>query len=547
MTEKTNKYSHYTREDLVRLLQERDQKPRFGLVWERNEIDHDHSINSDFVALDSIVELSNGQAPYRNLLIEGDNFDALRYLRMTHAGQVKCIYIDPPYNTGNKDFIYNDRFVDKDDAYKHSKWLEYMYRRLHLARELLRPDGVIFVSIDDVEACHLKLLMDKIFGDNLFIGQLVWKSRQNKDNRTKNGASIDHEYVLVYGRTLRGEERNQEQFKNPDNDYRGEWTSGNMVGLADERARPNLHYDLIDPQTGINYGRPAKGWRFDRKRMMELINDNRIIWPSSDKGRPRVKVFLSEMKSDYTGYSSLIGQDTYTYHGTRELDDIFGQSPFPFPKPSNLIVELLEQANCEKNDIIVDFFGGSGTTAHAVQKLNEQDGGTRRFIIVSSTEASTENPDKSVCRDICAKRIAAIQNGYKDKNNEQIEGLGGDFAYCRTRRIPTHTVFSTIQHEQIWTALQLINTQTLTHYDATAPLQQMDYEKNGIAHGIIYLPNAGDVALQALQNIIQDDAKTVIVYAWQPAMAQQVLNNPSITVEPIPQYLVALFNAGARN
>ncbi len=214
-------YDDYSREELLRELRLRDRRPRFGLVWERKEIDHEKAINDDFVALDYDPNLSCGSAPYQNLIIEGDNFDALRYLRMTHPGKIKCIYIDPPYNTGNRDFIYNDRFVDKEDSYRHSKWLEFMYRRLQLARDLLAEDGVIFVSIDDGEACHLKLFMDNVFGLSQFIGQFVWKSRQNQDNRTKNGASIDHEYVFAYGVSLRGVDRDHEQFKNPDNDCKG--------------------------------------------------------------------------------------------------------------------------------------------------------------------------------------------------------------------------------------------------------------------------------------------------------------------------------------
>ena len=189
-------YDNYTHDELVRLLRERDRKPRFGLVWERDEIEHDRAVNDDFVALDFDPSLSCGGAPFRNLIIEGDNFDALRFLRMTHAGKVKCIYIDPPYNTGNKDFIYNDRFIDKDDAYKHSKWLEFMYRRLVVAKELLAEDGVFFVSIDDTEYAPLKLLLDRIFGEKNFLANLVWQTDGNFDNQAR--FKICHEYVLVY-------------------------------------------------------------------------------------------------------------------------------------------------------------------------------------------------------------------------------------------------------------------------------------------------------------------------------------------------------------
>jgi adenine-specific DNA-methyltransferase len=190
-------YDDYSREQLLRLLRERDRRPRFGLLWERDEIAHDLSINNDFVALDWDAERSCGAGPQQNLIIEGDNFDALRYLRMTHAGRVKCIYIDPPYNTGNRDFIYNDRFVDKDDNYRHSKWLEFIYRRLELAKELLTEDGVIFVSIDDNEVFHLGLLMEQVFGAANFIANVIWQKVYSPKG-TAQLFSDDHEYIVCY-------------------------------------------------------------------------------------------------------------------------------------------------------------------------------------------------------------------------------------------------------------------------------------------------------------------------------------------------------------
>lgn len=189
-------YDDYSKEQLLRLLRERDRRPNFGLVWERDEIDHDLSVNNDFVALDWDEKLSCGDGPQHNLIIEGDNFDALRTLRMTHAGRVKCIYIDPPYNTGNRDFIYNDRFIDKDDNYRHSKWLEFMYRRLELAKELLTEDGVIFVSINDIEVFHLGLLMEQVFGEKNCLAKLIWQTDGNFDNQAR--FKVCHEYVLVY-------------------------------------------------------------------------------------------------------------------------------------------------------------------------------------------------------------------------------------------------------------------------------------------------------------------------------------------------------------
>ena len=534
-------YDDYSREELLRELRLRDRRPRFGLVWERKEIDHEKAVNDDFVMLDFDPALSCGVAPYRNLIIEGDNFDALRYLRMTHAGKIKCIYIDPPYNTGNRDFIYNDRFVDKDDAYRHSKWLEFMYRRLQLARDLLAEDGVIFVSIDDGEACHLKILMDSVFGSSNFIGQFVWKSRQNKDNRTKNGASIDHEYIFAYGTFLRGVERDHEQYKNPDSDPRGLWASGNMVGLADEKARPNLHYDLIDIETDINYGKPKQGWRFDRNRMASLMAEKRILWPAKLSGRPRVKVFLQEMKSEFTGYSSIIGSQIFTYHGTRELEDIFENRAFDFPKPSDLILELVRQGAPNKDDIVLDFFAGSGTTANAVMKLNTEDGGNRRFILVSSTEATDIEPDKNLCRDVCAERVRRVMQGYTNKKAEAVAGLGGNFAYLRTNRLPAETLFNCIQHDAIWTALQLIHAESLSPFIADALIQQAVLENSTV----VYLPNINERTLQSLHDACTT-AATLIVYTWQPGLLRQHFDDDRLSFLPIPQFLVDRFGSGSK-
>ena len=244
------KYDDLSKDELVRLLQSRDKRDatRFGLVWEANEIERDKALNADFVALDLGPDLccpptsadaaAGGASPaWSNLIIEGDNFDALRYLRMTFAGRVKCIYIDPPYNTGNKDFVYNDRFVDKDDLWRHSKWCEFMFQRLTLAKDLLRQDGVIFVSIDDNELHTLGLLMQGVFGERNFAANIIWQKVFAPKNTAKH-FSDDHEYIAVFCTNAdtwrpnllpRGDNA-KARYKNPENDPWGEWTSGRYSG-----------------------------------------------------------------------------------------------------------------------------------------------------------------------------------------------------------------------------------------------------------------------------------------------------------------------------
>ncbi len=545
-------YDDYTRDELIRLLRERDRKPKFGLVWERDEIEHEKAINDDFVALNFDAGLSCGEAPFGNLIIEGDNFDALRFLRMTHAGKVKCIYIDPPYNTGNRDFIYNDRFIDKEDAYKHSKWLEFMYRRLELAKELLAEDGVIFVSIDDNEVSHLGMLMEQIFGQSNKVGTLIWKRRASPDSRNLNGVSSDHEYVFCYGISSRfrfkGQTKDLTKYQNPDNDSRGSWMSDNLTGLAGPLERPNLHYDLVDPRSGKKYPpHPTRGWIYSKEKLDILIKENRIIWPKKLNGRPRLKRFISDMKSETTGYSTLLTAPA-NIDGTKELNEILGEKIFSFPKPSGFIHELIKQC-IDENSIVLDFFAGSGTTAHAVLKLNREDGGNRRFILVSNTEATADAPDKNLCRDVCAERVRRVITGYRNTKGEWVAGLGGDllatqgagFAYLRARRIPAERVLSEIEHEQIWTALQLIHTETLTPFDAATLVQQAETE-NGV---MLYIPKVSEAVIEILEQAIQD-AGTAVIYSWQPGWLNQHIEDERASFQAIPQFLVNRFGLGAR-
>ncbi len=370
-----------------------------------------------------------------NLIIHGDNLNALKALLPRYAGRVKCIYIDPPYNTGNEGWVYNDKVnsplmrawltengpVDGEDLERHDKWLCMMWPRLHLLRELLSDDGVIFVSIDDNEQHHLRMMMDEIFGEDCFLAEFVWKSRQNRDNRNVTGASIDHEYILCYGTSIRGEERKIDLYSNPDDDPRGDWASGNMVGLATGEARPNLHFDLIDPETGINYGCPPRGWRYDQQRMLELISEGRIIWPENPRGRPRVKVFLKELRNAFTGFSSIVGDGIFTRSGTQEIEEVFSSRVVEFPKPSELIRQLILQG-CPNEGIVLDSFAGSGTTAHAVLALNKEDGGNRKFILVECEDYAAS---------ITAERVRRVIEGVPNAGDKSLrDGLGGSFTYC---------------------------------------------------------------------------------------------------------------------
>ena len=409
---------------------------RYGLVWEEREEAVEERLREELPVLveDKELALTDGgkEAP-NHILIEGDNLEALTTLSYTHEGKVDVIYIDPPYNTGNKDFVYNDSFVDSEDSYRHSKWLSFMSKRLRIAKRLLSDRGVIFISIDDNEQANLKLLCDEVFGPYNIIATFIWKKRQMVDSRTKNGASKDHDYLLCIRKTeegrIRGKCADMGKYSNPDNDPRGPWMSADMTGLATPEQRPNLHYDLLNPHTGIVYDCPATGWRYEPSRMASLIEKNEVLWPPKRTGRPRRKKFAKDIESEFTGLSTVL-ETVYSTQGTRELRDIFeGKELFDFPKPVDYIKLIVEQGP-SKGSTVLDFFAGSGTTLHAVMQLNKEDGGKRQCILVTNNE-------NNICREVTYERNKRVIEGYTTPKGVQVEGLReNNLRYYRTHLLP---------------------------------------------------------------------------------------------------------------
>ncbi|MFZ4707060.1 MAG: site-specific DNA-methyltransferase [Bacteroidales bacterium] len=487
---------------------------------------------------------ATGQQPNEtnsgNLILHGDNLEALKSLLPKYEGKVKCICIDPPYNTGNEGWVYNDNVNDPkikkwlhsvvgregDDLSRHDKWLCMMYPRLKLLYKLLADNGVIFISIDDNEQANLKLICDEIFGRNNFVCQFVWKSRQNKDNRNVNKVSNDHEYVICYGTALKGLERNLNQYSNPDNDPRGSWQSANMVGLLDEKQRPNLHFDLVNPHTGINYGKPKMGWRYDRNTMQRLIVENYILWPKLASGRPRKKQFLSELNDGVTGYSSIIGEKYFTRDGTNTIQQLFDSRLFEFSKPFEFIQELIGQI-ADPNDIILDSFAGSGTTAHAVLDLNKQDGGNRKFILVEMEDYAET---------ITAERVKRVINGYADK-----EGTGGSFDFYElgkplfvgdNNEFLNEEVETENIREYVWYS------ETRTAYENTVATNGNPYLlgiKEGTAYYFIYEKEKITTLDYDTLATIKARAGQYVIYADNCLLPKDFMMKKNITFKKIPR------------
>lgn len=415
--------------------------PTLNWIGKDAVIKHHHQV--PFHLLKDVPELACGDPGSGNLIVQGDNLIALKALLPHYAGKVKCVCIDPPYNTGNEGWAYNDnvnspvirewlgKVVGKEGETldRHERWLCMMYPRLALLKQFLTQDGAIVVSIDDNESAFLRLIMDEIFGASCFVAELIWKSRQHLDSRSKTGISLDHEYILVYSRTpgavkFRGRERDASKYKNPDKDPRGEWMSRSILGLATAEQRPNLHYSLKDPATGISYPcAPSTGWRYSQETMAKLVSERRILFPKKPTGRPREKVFINNLQSEFTGFASII-DGVFTDEGTLAIREIFGSQVFSFPKAPSLIANLVQQIAVEPNDLVLDSFGGSGTTGHAVLKLNaaNPDSIPLRFILVEI--------ETNIAREITAERIRRVAEGYTNAKGEKVAGLGGGFRFC---------------------------------------------------------------------------------------------------------------------
>ena len=369
-----------------------------------------------------------------NIFIEGENLEVLKVLQKSYFGKVKMIYIDPPYNTGNDSFIYPDKFSeskadyerrvgDKDeegnktsDSFKknskengqyHSNWLNMMMPRLYLAKNLLRQDGVIFVSIDDNEVHNLRLLMNEVFGEENFIANLIWEKRYGRSNDAKLMSTVT-EHLLLFRKNenlnvLREprSEKTNEDYSNPDNDPRGKWTSVSFVSQRTRDERPNLGYSITNPHTGKSFSHPTNSWKYNEEKFLNMLADNRFYWgKNNDQDFPRIKRFLSELPEGMVPVNLWKHSETGTTdEGTKEVLELIGKNIFTFPKPTRLIQRMVQMTTSE-GDIILDFFAGSGSTAHAIFGLNKKDISNRKFICVQLPE-------------LCEEKGEAFKAGYK--------------------------------------------------------------------------------------------------------------------------------------
>ena len=424
-------YSDWSKTELVKEIRKLNEQEKYGLVWNKEktkEVFEKESQGKLPVLTENVGKSISGDKNKLikyNVLIEGDNYHALSVLNYTHGGKIDVIYIDPPYNTGSG-FRYNDHKIEKDDAYRHSKWLSFMNKRLKLAKRLLSNKGVIFISIDENEYSQLKLLSDEIFGHKNYVGSFVW--------RKKAGAGADskllfsqHEYVLFYAKNIEYQtaffepltEKQKFEYKNPDNDPKGLWAPTDLTAPSSDTDE-SRHYEITSP-TGKRW---KKRWSYTKKNMDELIKNNLVWFGKNGSTQPKRKRYLSD-KLGLVPRSLIMF--ALTLDGKKDFENIFGKKnthKFNYPKPVSFIQHFLRIAS-QKNSIILDFFAGSGTTGQAVLNLNKEDSGNRQFILCTNNE-------DDICVNTCYPRLKKVIEGYENLKGENVRGLGGNLKYFKT-------------------------------------------------------------------------------------------------------------------
>lgn len=472
------------------------------LNWIGKEAVVKHHKEVPYRLLEPVPELSCGDPRSGNLIVQGDNLHALKALLPRYAGQVKCIYIDPPYNTGVDDrdetgkrtgWVYSDNVnspeiaawlgkvvgEEAEDLSRHDKWLCMMYPRLTLLKKFLREDGVLFASIDENEYGSLRLLLDEVFGASNRIGTIIWKNAT--DNNPTNIA-IEHEYVICYARKRErlpkewkssnlavktrllevgrsfiqqwaDKGRRQAEYTKWFRKHKDElWPFDRYKFIDDDGiytgsqsvhnpGKEGYRYDVVHPRTGKACVQPMMGYRFPPETMDRLLSEGRVIFGDDESKLIELKVYVTDYRAKLSSFFELDGRT-----GTNELKELFpgNRRPFDFPKPTGLIEELISFTT-SGNDIVLDTFAGSGTSAHAVMKLNVADANTRRFILVEMKA--------SIAEELTARRVRRVAEGYKNAKGENIQGLGGGFQFCRLSAEPLFDSAGSVRRDVRFTEL----------------------------------------------------------------------------------------------
>ena len=484
-------------------------------------------------------------APSENKIIHGDNLEALKSLLPEFEGKVKCIYIDPPYNTGNEGWVYNDNNNDpklkkwlgqvvgkeSEDLSRHDKWLCMMYPRLKLLHKLLSEDGAIFISIDDNEQANLRLLCDEIFGGSNFVNNIIWQKKYSPQNDARYLSDM-HDFVVCYAKQLTKWQRNllprtlkqNKRYKNLDNDKRGDWKSSD---LSVKTYNANTDYTIETP-SGRKVNPPSGYcWRVSEEKFISMVEDNRIWFGIDGNNVPSIKRFLHEVQEGTVPVTLWLREEVGdNQEGKQVLKQIFNDGSFPFetPKPSRLIENILKISS-NKNDIILDSFAGSGTTAHAVLNLNKEDGGNRKFILIEMEDYANN---------ITAERVKRVINGYGE-GTKAVEGTGGDFSYYELGK----PVF--LENEMLNEEIGKEKIEEYVWFSETKLPYQSEEEnyllgtKDQTAYYFYYDPSNITTLDESFLRTLKTKASQYIIYADNCLLTKELMQKYNIIFKKIPR------------
>jgi adenine-specific DNA-methyltransferase len=506
-----------------------------------------------------------------NILIEGDNYHALSVLNYTHRGSFDAIYADPPYNTGATDWKYNNDYVDKNDAFRHSKWVSFMEKRLRLSKELLKEDGVICVTIDDYEVSRLLMLMEGIFGESNYLGTVPIRNNPAGRSTTK-GISITHEYAIFFGKTEKSKvgrlERNQKQIdRYGEEDTKGkfEWVNFRKPGSMKVES-PKMFYPIFASDKSFRL--PKIEWNDDTQEydLLEKPNkDEQIIYPIDDDNKERrwrwgIERFSKEKEEFVTkivkgrlhiylkgrindeGILPMTWWDKKEYsstaYGTNLLKDIFAELQiFSYPKSLYAVIDCLTVMTENNNALVLDFFAGSGTTGHAVLELNKRDGGNRRFVL------STNN-ENNICEEVTYERIKRVIKGYKNKKGEKVEGLGGNLRYYKTDFVDIEKLHHTPDQAKVkltYQAGEMIGLRENTLNEIEKNDWWQIFEGQGKVSAIYFKEDKEK--LQDLVEILEKNKKPAVLYifSWGKNEYKSEYSSLNIRVEDIPEPILEVY------
>lgn len=547
---------------------------KYGLVWDKEHTKEEvvKRCETDIPVLINKASKKIVLGQGNNLLIEGDNYHVLTSLTFVLEGTINIIYIDPPYNTGNKDFVYNDAFIGEDDGYRHSKWLSFLEKRLILAKRLLTDDGVIFISIDEHEYAQLKLLCDKVFGESNYIENFVWIKNATK-NLSKT-TSTNHEYVLCYCKNIshfinsgdkfrtkkegldevnhlidtckkagispkETEKRLNELYKTDDkfkslllykyvdDDYRI-YTSDNPSAPVAKGTSKN-NFDIIHPITGKPCKKTNRGWGFSYEKSLELIKNGMLLFGEDETRIPRLKRFLDTVQSEVQ--KSYIVDNT---DGKKEVQKIFESNDiFQNPKPTTLIKWLIK--SFPNNSTILDFFAGSGTTGHAVIDLNKEDGGNRRFILCTNNE-------NNICEEVTYPRLKTVITGKRQNGSVYSEGASTNLYYFKTDFIKDEANTEQAKYNLV----EKVDALLCIAENIFDEKERNDYSSHfmsGDKHLFIYNDYYNVQKFNEFKNRVlsAEGEKIVYVYSSDNNVDESLIEGINIVLKPIPSKIYEIY------